>query len=422
MNSDVIVVGGGLAGGLTALRLALLHPEKRILLLEKTASLGGNHSWCVHDSENKGNDDLPALSKTSAVDWLAPLFEASWSSHDVLFPKVERTMVSTLHGFRSKRFHDGIVAKLGANVRLNCDVKRMTSMEVETHAGQTLRAPLIIDARGPRQAPKSDVPTEATHGWHKFVGFDIKLKAPHGLKRPIWQDARVPQMDGYRFFAVVPWSETEILVREHFLSSAATLNLERLSRSILAYVARAGWVVDSVVRKESASLPLPLVADLENKEEPAADEVQGEDFVHDTPVSVAGENSWFHSSSGLGLADAVRVADFISTLKELRTGPVRASLRGFRKQWNAQQSFYRTVNRMVFHAFEPSLRYQIMERFYGLPDDVIQRFYLGLTSRRDRVKILAARPLMRVRLEKRKWQDEPTEPLLSKLKPERSLS
>lgn len=41
---DLILVGGGLANGLIAWRLKALRPQLRILLAERDATLGGNHT------------------------------------------------------------------------------------------------------------------------------------------------------------------------------------------------------------------------------------------------------------------------------------------------------------------------------------------------------------------------------------------
>ncbi|WP_229425703.1 lycopene cyclase family protein [Massilia sp. Se16.2.3] len=41
---DLILVGGGLANGLIAWRLRTLRPALRILLLEASGGIGGNHT------------------------------------------------------------------------------------------------------------------------------------------------------------------------------------------------------------------------------------------------------------------------------------------------------------------------------------------------------------------------------------------
>ena len=45
---DVVIVGGGLAGGLTALAYARRQPGLRVGLVEPAATLGGPHLWSFH--------------------------------------------------------------------------------------------------------------------------------------------------------------------------------------------------------------------------------------------------------------------------------------------------------------------------------------------------------------------------------------
>ena len=43
LKCDVAILGGGLAGGLIALALRRKRPELDVLLIEESATLGGNH-------------------------------------------------------------------------------------------------------------------------------------------------------------------------------------------------------------------------------------------------------------------------------------------------------------------------------------------------------------------------------------------
>lgn len=406
MNADVIIVGGGLAGGLTALRLAQTHPEKKVLLLEKTAALGGNHTWSFYEADLTAPDSNESP-ETKAELWMQPLISKSWDSHEVRFPKTTRTIDSRYHSIRSEKFHAGLMEKLGRNVRLNCDVRKISDSEVETSSGEILRAPLVIDASGIK--PEQRTPRTfagAPCGWMKYIGFDLKLKKPHGLERPILADASVPQMDGLRYFYCLPWDANHILVEETFLSSSPDLNRERISRSIKAYAERSGWEIESIERVEDGQLPLPLYALSFDKPPETPFECDGEDFIDQSPVSISAGVGWFHSSTGQSLPDAVRIAEFISELPQLRTGPVRAELREFRKEWIEQQRFYRLLNRLTFRAVEPSLRYQITERFYGLREDLIERFFAGTSTRADRPRILGAKPVVRPGRATKNWSDE----------------
>ncbi|CAN5438994.1 hypothetical protein BH10BDE1_BH10BDE1_05870 [soil metagenome] len=416
MNADIIIVGGGLAGGLTALRLSQIHPDKKTLLLERGPTLGGNHTWGFHESDLHAPEPSNDPSRKTEL-WMKPLISNSWDAHEVRFPKLTRITETPYHAIRSERFHSGLIEKLGRNVRLGCDVQRITASEVVTSAGEVLRAPLIIDASGIK--PNQQTPrtfAEASCGWMKFVGFDLKLKKPHGLQRPILVDATIPQMDGFRYFVCLPWDDHRILIEETFQSSAPELNHERISRSITAYAVRAGWDIESIERTEEGHQPLPLYALEYDRPSEKAVEFDGEDFVDESPVSISSGVGWFHSATSRSLPDAVRIADFVCALPQLRTGPVRAELRDYRKNWIDQQKFYRLLNRLMFRAVEPSLRYLLLERFYGLREDLIERFFAGTSTRADRPKILGAKPIVRPGRAAKNWMDDvPAAPVPAKV-------
>ena len=60
----------------------------------------------------------------------------------------------------------------------------------------------------------------------------------------------------------------------------------------------------------------------------------------------------------------------------------------------------------MFRAVEPSLRYQVIERFYGLRPDVVERYFAGTTSRPDRTKILGSKPVVRPGRATKNWTEE----------------
>lgn len=404
MNADVIIAGGGLSGGLLALRLALAHPDLRILLLERQASLGGNHTWGFQTP----GDTEP---------WLTSVMTKSWDSFEVRFPKTDRAVPLRHSVIRSADFHKGIVKHLGDGVRLGCEVRKISDTEVETVAGQFLRAPLVVDATGIHQDQiQKNRFFDAPCGWMKYVGFDLKLSKPHGLTLPVLMDARVPQMDGFRYFSITPIDDLNLFVQECYLSSNPDLNFERIYRSIFSYGERNGWVIQSaaqpLIHKEQVAIPLPLQTFPADQLRQGSKKlpIEGEDFIDRTPLQISAAQGWYHSTSGQAVSDAMRVAEFIASRPRLRTGPVRAELRHFRKDWVEQQRFYRTFNRLVFQAVEPSLRHVAFDRLMGLKEDVIGRFQAGTSTKADAAKILGVKPQVRTGKIYKNWASEQAPP------------
>jgi lycopene beta-cyclase len=82
----VIIAGGGLAGALAALALARRRPEVPLLLIEAGPLFGGNHTWSFFDGD-------VAPGHRALVE---PLVARRWGSHDIRFPKRERTLADRL--------------------------------------------------------------------------------------------------------------------------------------------------------------------------------------------------------------------------------------------------------------------------------------------------------------------------------------
>ena len=361
---DLAIVGGGLAGGLTAYFMVQMHPARLIELIEAEDHLGGNQTWSFHES-----DVSPA-----ALEILKPLISRSWSSTSVEFPRVKKTVDGAYHSIRSEDFNRVLKEVLGAKIKFNSRATKLTDTTVVVEDGRVIDAACVFDARGLPQAPMAGL-----NGFHKYIGYDVTLETPHGLSNPILFDATCPQLDGFRYFHLIPWDQTRLLVEETFYSDTPDLNDERISRSIRSYIERRGWKIATIDREERGVLPVPLTADA------IKTSVAGE------PVSLGLRAGFFHSTTGFTLPDAVRFAEFLAKAPELTTVSARESLAKFRRPWLSRQRFYRLINRLLFQASEPSLRYTIFQKFYEHTDDVLQRFYAGRSTWTDRVRLLSGK-------------------------------
>jgi len=61
------------------------------------------------------------------------------------------------------------------------------------------------------------------------------------------------------------------------------------------------------------------------------------------------------------------------------------------QQWRSQ-GFMRLLNRMLFYASPPLQRYRILQRFYRLPQQLIERFYAAQLTWFDQLRILTGKP------------------------------
>jgi lycopene beta-cyclase len=362
---DVILVGGGLANGLIAWRLRLLRPGLRILLVEQGSTLGGNHTWSFYQK-----DLTPAQ-----LAWLQPMVVRHWPACEVRFPTHRRTLDTACYSISSERFHQVLSAALGDAVMLDAAVSIIDRNSVQV-GGQTLTAKLVIDGRGPQAS------AHMRCAYQKFVGREVLLSEPHGQAVPIIMDATVPQNGGYRFVYTLPFDERRILVEDTYYSNGPDLDPAAVGGHIDAYIAGRGWKVASVVREETGVLPIALSGDIDA-------------FWRDKPGALPCSGlraGLFHATTGYSLLYAVRLADLIAGMDALDADAVYQATRAFSVQQWRSQGFLRLLNRMLFYASPPLHRYRILQRFYRLPQQLIERFYAAQLTWFDRLRILTGKP------------------------------
>lgn len=369
MVTDYALVGGGLQNGLIALALEAARPAARIVMIERGAAPGGNHTWCFHAG------DLEQEQRA----WIDPLVVARWDGYDVAFPGHRRTLASPYAGVSSDRFATEVSRSLSRpNSRL---ITRATAIEVGAqrvvvrHADgaiEELRATAVIDARGPDAGPPSAC------GWQKFLGQELRLAAPHGLERPMLMDATVPQLDGFRFLYVLPLAADRVLVEDTYFSDGTRLDATVLRAEIAAYVTERGWQVAAVEREEIGLLPLPWQC--------ASPSSPSEG----TAFAAGYAGGWFHPVTGYSFPIAARLASLVASLPAERlVGPELAAHVAAHAR---QMKFALRLNHMLFRWFPPEQRFHVLERFYRLPEPLIRRFYALALTGLDRARILVGRP------------------------------
>jgi lycopene beta-cyclase len=362
---DLILIGGGLANGLIAWRLAEARPELRVLLLEQGDSLGGNHTWSFHEG------DLDSAQQQ----WLAPLVAHRWDSYEVNFPALRRRLHSGYASITSPRFDERLRARLGGSLRLGETVGSLTPTDVLLACGETLSAHAVIDGRGAAASPHLAL------GYQKFLGQEVRLAEPHGLHAPIVMDASVAQHDGYRFVYVLPFGADRLLIEDTRYADGDDLDDDALRGHIADYAATRGWRIAELLREERGVLPIVLCGDIEAFWRSAAGQPRS--------GLAAG---LFHPTTGYSLAYAVRLADHIAGLPKLEATALFGAIQAFARQQWRRQGFFRLLNRMLFLAGEPANRWKVMQRFYGLSEGLIGRFYAARPTPLDKLRILSGKP------------------------------
>ena len=104
------------------------------------------------------------------------------------------------------------------------------------------------------------------------------------------------------------------------------------------------------------------------------------------------KGGFFHPVTGYSLPDAVRTAMLVAQQADLSPNALHALLLAEAKKLWGERTFYRLLNRMLFHAAEPQARYRVLEHFYRLEPDVIERFYAARSTSWDKLRILSGKP------------------------------
>ncbi|WP_336794188.1 lycopene beta-cyclase CrtY [Pantoea anthophila] len=361
---DLILVGAGLANGLIALRLRQQRPSLRILLIDAESQPGAHHTWSFHA------DDLTEAQHR----WIAPLVVHHWPGYEVRFPQRQRHLNSGYFCVTAERFAQVMRDHFAADLLLNTRVATLDSHSVTLEDGRVVEADAVIDGRGYQ-------PDGALRmGFQSFVGQEWQLGAPHGLTAPIIMDATVDQQAGYRFVYSLPFSADTLLIEDTHYIDRATLDGERARQNIRDYAAQQGWQLARLLREEQGALPITLTGDVDA-------------FWQKRDLPCSGLRAGlFHPTTGYSLPLAVALADRLAEMPAMTSASLNATIRQVASQAWQQQRFFRMLNRMLFLAGPAEQRWQVMQRFYGLPEGLIARFYAGKLTLPDRLRILSGKP------------------------------
>lgn len=373
--ADLIIVGAGLAGLMTAWRCLDVNPELSVLVIEASDKIAGDHTWSFNRS-----DIIEPLQ-----DWITPFIAFEWERYDVKFPKRARSLDIPYCTGNSESLRKSVQLHIETGrlqLMLKTRVKNLTSTNVVLESGKTLTTKCVLDARGEKANPNKVL------GYQKFVGRTIKTKEPHGLKHPIIMDATVQQLGGYRFVYCLPFTEHEVLVEDTYYTDDEGLSENEVAARIDDYIKAKGWGDHELLRQEKGVLPITL----------AVDTAYGEDVTEgeNKPVQLGMTGGYYHAVTGYSLPEAVKsaevVSDMIAKNKPDFAKAILHEMIYHKRDHYREEGFLRLLNRMLFRAAEPEKRYKVLERFYGLSEGLIARFYRNRLTKKDKLRILIGKP------------------------------
>ena len=371
---DVAIVGGGLAGGLIALALFRQRPDLKLALIEQGPSLGGNHRWSWFESDF----DQPGRAL------MEPFARTEWrSGYDVNFPQYRRTLESGYCSLSSADFHTTLMEILPPeSVLLNSAATALDAGGVSLSGGDRINAKAVIDCR------PFEPSAHLQGGWQIFRGQHFRLDSPHGIDRPTIMDAGVDQLAphgngaAYRFVYVLPVAADELFIEDTYYADQPRMDRDMLAARISAYRQDKGWS-GQVIGDEAGLLPV----------------ITGGDFgayldeLRIDGVAIAGARGGFaHPLTSYTVPIAVQTALAIAAQPDL-SGPRLAAFVEARARTHWRKTgIYRVLGRMLFGAAQPDRRVTIFQRFYRLPEVLIERFYAAQSTTLDKFRILCGKP------------------------------
>jgi lycopene beta-cyclase len=365
ITCDIAIVGGGLAGGLTAYVLSVKRPDLSVRLIDPSATFGGNHVWSFFTSD------------IAPEDWwiVEPFIDHRWDRYETRFPAHTRRFESPFNSIRSQNFDGHLRGQLPDDVPVQGEAVELSPTSVYLADQRRITAGGVFDGRGVADLDHLDF------GWQKFVGQEYRTATPHGLTHPIVMDATVDQIDGYRFVYALPFADDRIFIEDTYYSDGPEIDREAMAARIKAYAVAQGWEPAELLHQEVGALPVTMGGDFEAYWRSGGD-----------AAKIGVRAALFHGTTGFSLPDAVRTASMISKLDDLSGPAIADAIHDFAKTRWEQGGFYRLLDRMLFRAATPDTRYQVLQRFYGLHPSLIQRFYAGNTTLLDKARILSGKP------------------------------
>jgi len=171
------------------------------------------------------------------------------------------------------------------------------------------------------------------------------------------------------------------LIEDTRYTDGSDLDRDDLRRGIGDYARRQGWTIAAVLEEEEGVLPVALGGNIEAHWRRAKGR------------SLSGlRAALFHPTTGYSLPDAAALADAICGLASIDAASVERLIRERSVRLWHDRAFFRLLNRMLFRAARPGERYRVLERFYGLPEALIARFYAAELTGLDKLRILSGKP------------------------------
>ena len=352
-----IILGAGLSGSLMALKL-LENNERDFLIIDQNESLNLKTKTWSFFKNDINSDQLKFLSKMNLY---------VWPQYSVYFNETMKTYSSeycTLHGEKFEKYFLSLIDEqhllLGSETLVNEDLQVITVNQ--TNINYTY----LIDARGEYTSENSSV------GYQKFVGLEIKFNSPHQLNSPVLIDARVSQIEGFRFFYCLPFNKDTILVEDTRYDKTKSLDKELFKKEVLTYVQKNFSDRFTVSRLETGQLPLTF-----NNQN--ISRISQKTFPIGTRAGLS------HPVTGYSLFLAIQSIDYLAKILIQDSEKADLLYKSYLDKKHKQLNFYRRLNFILFEVADSNEKFKLFKYCYSRPQWLIEKFYSANFSLTDKI-------------------------------------
>lgn len=357
-RKGIVIAGGGLSACLAALAMARLRPDVPLLVVEEGKSFGGVGYRLFPEAELGGEAGL-----------LGPLALQRWPGFYVSFPGFSRNLKSAWAGFAAADLHKAMVETLDPKqYRLGAKVVAVREDALVLDGGEEIRADGAIDARGAPNLSALELIHEAR------IERVFRLRAPHGLDRPVLADATVEQAGGLRYMQLVPLGPDRLRVADICLSERAEPDPGAAAR-LDSYLAKRGWEKRKAEALAARVRPLPVGGDL------AA--LWRQSGAHAAKLGLRG--GFVDPFSGRAIGDALRTARLLVEQVDYSGAVLHDVFEAEAMQVWRERELQRTLAIALAEG-----RRATLERLYRLDPALIHRLQAGRLGLLDRMRVQRA--------------------------------
>lgn len=358
---DILVAGGGLAGGLIALVLRQQRPDLSICVVEESNRLGGGkrHTWI-------GEIESPHVFDRFRV--------SQWHSADFALPGTFRQVAVPVQSISAEDFDAGLRRELPREaVRLRAQIEHVAASSVRLASGEDIVARTVIDCRGFARSASLDL------GWRSSLERLVACTDLHRVNAPMLVDAEGEQAGVLSFAQALPLGASELVIGEHRISRRSLIDRRELSSAVEATCARTGWQ-GTILGSESSTRALVAGGSI------------GAHYaeIGSGTVPLAGSRGLFlHPLTGSSMGAAVAVAQAIAAEADLPAEQLAAMLADrARKHWNRMSVPRKLVSKLLDAQGQGA---QLAARIVTLPEDAIARLLAGQPAFLDRLRLALVR-------------------------------